>query len=172
MKPGADKPAVKKTMRVVTSLTGVTACAAAFAPATPAQAATSAAHPQSKIVNLGQAGQARDFVADGSVPDQPYSLAAVFTGVSKIQVCGWHPTNDWRCTAYKTGLNKKDTYVWSNIGGNHKSWDRGAIDVYWNGGGAGNWDTCNTNGDYLGHFDSGDPYYVILSPVGPGHPEC
>jgi hypothetical protein len=52
MKLGLDKPTSKKAMRVATVLTGVTACAAAFAPAATAQVATSGAPAQTKYIEF------------------------------------------------------------------------------------------------------------------------
>lgn len=181
-------------MRVATALTGMTACAAAVAPAVNAQAAAQARHtapPKLKIVDLGPAGKSGLRVrvpghTPGAVPDNftpslHYSLGMfIGPGVSKFHVCGWHPGNAWRCTQEVTGLNKADVYGASHIGGNIRSWQRGLTEVYWNNGGPGYWDECNTNGSYLGYlgyFSShgnfySTPAYVWLSPVGPGHPEC
>jgi hypothetical protein len=183
------KSPVQRTMRVATTLTGVAACAAGFAPAA-AHATTDSAHTaqrqEPEFVNLGKRGHARAHInafitqarvaetVDGPVPPSRFSMGALFTGVSKIQFCGWHPTNDWRCTITYTGFDKADSYYFYNIGGNKGSWNRGKVDVYWNGGGAGKWDTCNTNGDYNGFFSSGINGYVsvVLSTVGPGYPTC
>jgi hypothetical protein len=104
-------------------------------------------------------------------------------GASKFHVCGYHGTGTWRCTASETGLNKGSTYLVWKIGGNYRSWRRGLTEVYWNGGGAGNWDQCNTNGAYSGfagyyyssngtYYPANSPNYVWLQPVGPGDPTC
>jgi len=181
---------------VATTLTGVAACATAMAPA--AHAATQAGHaarPDLKIVDLGPTAKAglkvrvpgftQHHVAapDASTPNLNYSLGMTIHGVSKFHVCGWHGTGTWRCTASLTGFNKNDTYLVWGIGGNIRSWRRGLTDVYWNNGGAGNWDQCNTNGAYDGfagyyYSSSGVDYpyysanYVWLQPVGPGDPTC
>jgi hypothetical protein len=192
------KPRVpgSKTMRVATVLTGMTACAAAVAPPVTAHAATQAGHtapPALKIADLGHAGKGRLRVRvpgqtvhaaapDGSVPNLDFSLGiTIGPGVSKFHVCGYHPGGVWRCTKEYTGFNKNSPdWVWQ-LGGNIRSWQRGQTDVYWNNGGKGSWDTCNTNGAYLGAtgywspdlntFDL-SPNYVWLSDVGPGQPEC
>jgi hypothetical protein len=193
MKP---RLARSKTMRVATALTGMTACATAFGPAVTAQAATKSHHtapPEFKIVDLGRAGKAGlrvrvpghtpgAAIPDSPVPNLHYSLGmTIGPGVSKFHVCGYHLNGAWRCTNEITGLDKSSIYSAWNIGRNVESWQRGATDVYWNNGGAGNWDTCNTNGAYIGGTGFylkttgvwvSSPYYVWLSPVGPGHPEC
>jgi hypothetical protein len=190
MKKGPGKPPAKKAMRVAMSLTGVAACGAAFAPAAAAQAAqtTHALPPEPRLEVVGVVGKgmqahlptfARELHPhavhpDASVPAEPFSMGMYFYGASKIRVCGWHPPDTWRCTNSRTGLSENKIYYWPNIGGNHRSWDRGVVDVYWNGGGPGNWDTCNTNGAYLGYLHSS--HYLILgsssSTVGPGQPQC
>jgi hypothetical protein len=184
-------------MRVATTLTGVAACAAAVAPAGIAQAATHVRHtgrPDMKVVDLGPAAKAglrvrvpgfmQHHVAtpDNSPPNLNYSLGITITGVSRVHVCGWHGTGTWRCTVSASSLIKSHVYRLSKVGGNKRSWRRGLTEVYWNGGGAGNWDQCNTNGSYngfTGYFSSTgglhevySPNYVWLSPVGPGHPTC
>jgi hypothetical protein len=183
MKLALDKPAAKKRMRVATTLTGVTACAAAFAPVAAAQAATHAARPDAKLVTIPvaepKAGTIPSYVkyqavADAAAPDQPFSLGIwVKASVSRFRVCGWHPTNDWRCTGSYT-QPYPFTAEFTSIGGNITSWDRGLTDVYWNGGAAGHRDTCNTNGDYNGYLLNS--HYVILGfpsdPIGDGVPTC
>jgi hypothetical protein len=187
-----------KTMRVATALTGMTACAAAFGPAATAQAATQAhqpATPELKIVKLGPVGTAKNglrvhaigqaagqITPDGSKPNLDFSLGMTIGGVSQVRVCGYHPGGVWRCTS-EMPLNKDYSYLIYNIGGNVRSWQRGATDVYWDKGGAGSWDTCNTNGAYNGLagylYNSNDSLrahyslnYVWLTTVGPGDPTC
>lgn len=153
-------------MRVATALTGMATCAAGFLP-TAAQAAT--------------AGQGLKAAPDATAPPQPYYLNVWFkTSVETYQVCGWHPGNAYRCTAWK------DAQAWNShfhvafsVGGNPHSWDRGEIKVAWNGGAAGHWDECNTNGAYYGYVGSGDnPYYSANltsangGGIGDGIPEC
>jgi len=157
MKPRLPR---SKTMRVATALTGMTACAAGFLPTAAAHAATGSGQPakttgpmdeKGKLVRLkvmpgpGAAGPAT------SAPAQPYWLNIYFKeSVYTYQVCGWHPTNEWRCTAHDTDSLVSSPNLIKDVGGNKYSWDRGTIDIYWNGGGAGHWDTCNTNGAYNG----------------------
>jgi|HubBroStandDraft_1064217.scaffolds.fasta_scaffold17897_1 hypothetical protein len=188
-----DAPRAKrKAMRVATTLIGATAWAAAFAPAATAQTAVGshqparerADRPKGQMAVRPDAGTppiprtapgAHLYNPDNTPPAQPYSLAVeVSSHVQTFHVCGWHPTNAWRCTKtysnpgyYSPGLG--DTTIFS-IGGNHRSWDRGTIDVYWNKGGAGSWDTCNTNGDYDGYPISS--HGLLLGPVGFGKPTC
>jgi hypothetical protein len=191
MKPRSPRT---KTMRVATALTGMTACAAAFTPAATAQAGTQGhptAPPGFKVVVLGPAGTtglraqtsghtAGAAVPDGSVPNLHYSLGVTLHGISQFHVCGYHVDNAYRCTPEYTGYNKGLDYLVYRVGGNIRSWQRGQTTVYWNNGGAGNWDTCNTNGDYngyAGYFNSPNalilsPNYVWLTTVGPGDPTC
>jgi len=152
-----------KTMRVATALTGMTACAAGFLPTAAAHAATGAGQPgkttgsmdkKGKLVRLKvMPGPGGPGVAgpDTAAPAQPYWLNIYFKeSVYSYQVCGWHPTNEWRCTAHDTDSLVSSPNLIRHVGGNKYSWDRGTIDIYWNGGGAGHWDTCNTNGAYNG----------------------
>jgi hypothetical protein len=161
----------RKAMRVMAPIVGATACAGAFAPA--AQAAVRPGSPAQEHASQGTgrmparpgSGSMRVYTPDTEAPAQPYTLGIkVSSYVEAFHVCGWHPVNTWRCTAqiknpfYRTGL---DSWYDSNVGGNYRSWDRGQVDVYWNAGGKGSWDTCNTNGAYYGYLAS--PYDVVLT---------
>lgn len=174
-----------RTMRVATAITGVTAAAAGFLPTAAAHAATT---PAGKLAKAGEvkdgklvrlklhhrAGIAPEY---GLAPPQPYWLNVLFkSSVRSYQVCGWHPGGNWRCTAW-TG-KPSDNFA-SHVGGNKYSWDRGTIDVYWNGGAAGHRDTCNTNGTYYDSWSNGASGHasVVLTAangtgIGNGVPTC
>jgi hypothetical protein len=173
-----------RTMRVATAVTGVTAAAAGFLPAATAQAATTPAGRLGKTAEFKDGKLVRVKVdpgpgtagPDNTAPGQPYWLNILFkSSVHSYQVCGWHPTGNWRCTEWTGG-----TSLVLSVGGNKHSWDRGAIDVYWNGGAAGHRDTCNTNGTYNGfvasNARSGYSAVYLTSAngggIGNGIPEC
>jgi hypothetical protein len=150
-----------RTMRVATAVTGVTAAAAGFLPTAAAHAATAPAGKPAKTAEFKGGKLVRLKVdpgpgtagPDNTAPGQPYWLNLVLkSSVHSYQVCGWHPTNTWRCTAWAApnGFDSATT-----VGGNKHSWDRGVIDIYWNGGGAGHWDYCDTNGSYYGSVQLG-----------------
>jgi hypothetical protein len=183
------KPRVpgSKTMRVATVLTGVTTAAAGFLPAAAAHAATTPAGRLGKTTGEFKGGKlvrlkidpgAHAAGPDNKAPGQPYWLDILFkSSVRSYQVCGWHPTGNWRCTSWNY---KPSDNIASEVGGNKHSWDRGTIDIYWNGGAAGHRDTCNTNGTYNGFpisdYQSG--YSAVLltaangTGIGDGVPEC
>jgi hypothetical protein len=165
-------PRPRRAMRVAVPILGAAAGVAAFAPA--AQAAVRPGPPVQEhaggqgagpaSVRLGTGGM-RVYGADTEAPGQPYTLGVKISSyVEAFHVCGWHPTNTWRCTAeIKNPLFRLAAGSWydSNVGGNYRSWDRGQVDVYWNAGGPGSWDTCNTNGAYSGYLAS--EYNVVLT---------
>jgi hypothetical protein len=186
MKPRVPR---SKTMRVATALTGMTACATGFLPAAAAHAATSAGRPGNlakvqtgagKLVRLevfpGGANTRPDITAD---PAEPYWLNIAFkASVTNWQVCGWHPAG-YRCTATQTIGKQTSPFSVLHVGGNNYSWDLGQITVYWNGGGPGHNDTCNTNGAWHGVWypgDSGHESAMLTSTyggyIGDGVPEC
>jgi hypothetical protein len=156
-----EKPAAKKAMRVATILTGATACAAAYMPVGPAHAVVTGGGPAHKptaakpekpklvmrVPAVGLAGLHGTPVAHDV---EPYSLS-VFAQptVSKFQACGYHPPNGaWRCTAYQGNkCFELPMYFcrYQDVGGNIRSWNRGLIRLYWNGGGPGLRNQCNTN---------------------------
>lgn len=174
-----------RTMRVATVLTGVTTAAAGFLPVAAAHAATTPAGRPGKTGELRPGKLVRLKIDPGpdaagpdtAAPSQPYWLNILFkSSVHSYQVCGWHPTGNWRCTAW-TAAPSGD-YA-GHVGGNKHSWDRGAIDIYWNGGAAGHRDTCNTNGDYYGYASPGQSGYAsatLTAPngtgIGNGVPTC
>jgi hypothetical protein len=178
-------PAKSKVMRVATTLIGATAFMAGFAPAVTAHAEGKAQQPTPQQPAREQASRAEgrmvvrlaleaSLTPDNTPPAQPYSLAVgVSNQVQSFHVCGFHPTNDWRCTrtyknpGYNLGYPQYNIF---NIGGNYRSWDRGTIDVYWNKGGPGSWDTCNTNSNFSGYLLS--PNSVLLGTIGFGHGTC
>lgn len=90
-------------------------------------------------------------------------------GVSRVRACGWSSGARWSCTGWGEKLSTSVSHV-TGIGG---TWRRGRFDVYWNGGGKGNWSACNTSGAYSGSAGSGT---VTLGtgtyPAGPGHSRC
>jgi len=167
-------------MRVATAITGVTAAAAGFLPTAAAHAATrpAATTPAGKLAKTGEFRDGKLVrlkmdtglaSPDNTTPGQPYWLDILFKGsVHSYQVCGWHPTNAWRCTGWTT---PSSTFV-GDVGGNKYSWDRGKVSVRWNGGAAGHWDYCNTNGSYNGYAQSygqsGHWSVVLTAPGGTG----
>jgi hypothetical protein len=188
MKPRLPR---SKTMRVATALTGMTACAAGFLPAATAQAAAARGQPGNPVrtrpenvkrvrleVFPGHGPTAPDTVA----PNQPYWLNIWFNvyDVYSYQVCGWHPGNAYRCTQWSvTGNVFGGILSAPHVGHNKYSWDRGQITVKWQGGGPGQWDTCNTNGGYYGSVtagQSGHESVTLWAPgakgIGNGVPEC
>jgi hypothetical protein len=194
MKPRAPRG---KTMRVATALTGMTACATGFLPAAAAHAATSAGRAGNPAkARTGEGKLVRLKVVPGGItpggrtirpditaaPDEPYWLSIHFkTSVSLTQVCGWHPNNRYACTPWTETYYSPDglTKSLQNVGGNQHSWDLGEIKVYWNGGGLGRWDECNTNGTWEGYWSyafSGYRIAVMNSKsgggIGNGVPEC
>jgi hypothetical protein len=191
----------RQAMRVATTLIGATAFAAALAPAATAEAAARPAGPRQPIgerpgrtarpmtVRAGAGatpalGGHRYRPANIAPSGSHYALGIFVSPlVESFHVCGWHPTNTpgdntWRCTPTRDNPNWPDSqYYDGNVGGNTDkwSWAKGTIDVYWNKGGRGSWDTCNTNGDYYGYFAS--QHEVVLNSaqgggIGFGVPEC
>jgi hypothetical protein len=137
MKSDVGKPARKKTMRVATALTGVTACATVFAPTQAARAA--------------------------STPAQPYTLLVdIQAVVSKIQVCGYKSPapGRWTCTAVEPNPKylKESSSAYMGNG-----WRRGKINVWlWDKVATpskGGW-TCNTNGAYHGWVNDGNRVHL------------
>jgi hypothetical protein len=176
----------RQAMRVATTLVGATAFAAALAPAATAEAAARPAGPRQPIgVRPGRTGRTMAVRAGAGTtaalaghrfnPDtlppsgSRYTLGLLVSPyVYSFHVCGWHPTNTWRCTPTRYNPNYLEyAYYDANVGGNKWSWNKGAVDVYWNKGGKGSWDTCNTNGDYWGYLASGHDV-VLTSSRGSG----
>ena len=178
-----EKPAAKKAMRVATILTGATACAAAYMPAGPAQAVTGGGLAHKPTATKPEKPRLRMRFPAASLagrPDvrvahdvEPYSLSAVVgPTVGSYQVCGYHPPNGaWRCTPYASnacyGTNSYCRYY--DVGGNIRSWNRGLIKVYWNGGGPGHWNQCNTNTSVFASSATGHRVAVIANN---GIPNC
>jgi hypothetical protein len=179
MKLFPDKPATKKTMRVATVLTGVTACAAAFAPM--AAAAPAAGHgktatpPPGKAIRVRVPGvSALRMEPKGTVRHdvEPYSMSLIVEpSIASFHVCGYHtPNGAWRCTpTYSNLFYHTIPRKYSKIGGNIRSWNRGTIDVYWNNGGRGSWNTCNTNINVYSSSANGRKVTLI---AGFGIPNC
>jgi hypothetical protein len=170
-----QKSPARKALHVATLFTGVTACAAVYAPAMAnAQTATTPAP--------GLAPPPGDHVmhAGGTSPDiatasnhEPYTLNVYMAAsVYSFQVCGWHTNNQFSCTP-----NFSDPYPTAhtfNVGG---GWNRGKINVWWNGHGRGSFDTCNTNPGGFNGFSNSNGTNVILTgansaPIGFGQPVC
>jgi hypothetical protein len=143
----------KKGLRVATTLLGASGTTVALMPAAPAFA--------------------------GPVPNQPYELNIIFKlSVSQYHVCGWHPGNAWRCTTehFTAHRNGSTVNFASDVGGNGRSWDRGTLDVYWNSGGPGHRDTCNTNGTGNWALESANSVWLwngsFGNGIGNGVPTC
>jgi hypothetical protein len=177
MKLSPNKSSAKKTMRVATVITGVAACATAFTPTLPAEAA-----PNLPASNNG-------------APNSPYNMSVLISGkVSTIQACGYKNVGggEWECTgiiprnspeltAQVLGTNWRQVQLGDN-------WRRGLVKLWWNKHGAGSWDECNTNGTFNGQLDWGvtnGSYSVLLTngvynskggfnqgPIGFGVAEC
>jgi hypothetical protein len=193
MKPRSPR---SKTMRVSTALTGMTACAAVFMPVAAAHAATRSALPGKTEGSTAKGGKMvrvevlpgtnagrhqRVAGPDNVTPAQPYYLDLwLKNSVTSFHVCGWHPTNTWRCTpTYDTPGQKPNPFSYQDVGHNAHSWDRGTIDIYWNGGGPGHWDTCNTNGAYNGYLGQSISVHSVVwlsngtgGGIGNGVPTC
>jgi hypothetical protein len=171
-----------KTMRVATALTGMTACAAGFLP-TAAQAAPAGRLP----------GKVLLATAKGLRPAAPKGAASTSVrmwldilfraSVNSYQVCGFHVTDVWRCTAWKgtTWVSDNKYNEGYHVGGNIASWIQGDISVRWNGGGPGRWDECEVPFSFIGNGSPGaDGYsstwlYGRYSPplgIGAGVPKC
>jgi hypothetical protein len=178
MKLGLDNPTARKAMRVATTLTGVTACAAAFMPAATAHAAT---RPETATRGPDAAHdmriqQARGLQVAAAGLHEPYSLwVYVRPSVkTRFQVCGWQHIGggQWSCTAsYSLGTHG---YEYVYMGSN---WNRGKVNVWWNGHLKGSWDTCNTNaGGFYGSSNPSGTTVVLYGNgkrgVGPGTPTC
>jgi hypothetical protein len=179
-----EKPAAKKAMRVATILTGATACAAAYMPAGPAHAVVTggglahkptAAKPEKPklIMRVPATGLAGLRGAPVRHDVEPYSLS-VWAGptVSRFQACGYHPPNGaWRCTNYQGNACYSTPFScrYGNVGGNIRSWNRGLIRLYWNGGGPGLRNQCNTNISVYSSSATGHKVAVI---AGTGIPNC
>lgn len=189
-----------KTMRVATAFTGMTACAGVFLPTAAAHATPSSAGragnlakvqtQEGKLVRLkvSQGGRTTHPGITGGNPAKSssgYWLDIQFkTSVTTYQVCGLHIHGAYRCTAvtrtsHGTSLSKFAFHV----GGNKHSWILGPISVFWNGGGPGHRDYCNTTGHWHGQWlvpgvsDNGlaSARSAVLSGpglIGNGVPEC
>jgi hypothetical protein len=127
------KSSVKRTMRVATAFTGVTAGVAAFAPA--AQAAP-----------------------DNAPVAYPYTLWVNTGGsTSTIQVCGYKDvgSGEWYCTAREGNPHHGADH--SNYFGTN--WKDGKVNVWewyqFSGVSVELLHTCNTNGAYHGVFRTG-----------------
>lgn len=169
-----------KQRRHATTLAGSAATvlavvAGATATASPASAARPAITQRAAAAVLD--ARTGPLVADGPVPDLDYWLMVnVSAQVRTIRVCGWLPDQAWHCTGWYTAtVTGVNGYQFTYVGW-PSQWRRGRIAVYWNGGGPGKWDQCNTNGAYNGYLWFGDKNAVALGlgghDVGPGNPEC
>lgn len=174
MKIATGRPMARKTMRVATTLTGVTACAAAFAPAAAAQpAAPTGKSAQSATKTTGT--RVRLDSAAVSANHEPYHLWVYASyDIATLQACGYKTGGHLECTpiegsGYTIAVSGREEF---NMGGD---WNRGRINLWWNGHGPGSWDTCNTNvGGFYGR-NTGST--VVLTgksyrPIGYGVTKC
>jgi hypothetical protein len=152
---------------------------AVMASATAAPSPSSAARPAitQRAATAVLDARTGPLMADGPAPDLDYWLMVnVSAQVKTIRACGWLSDQAWHCTSWYTAtVTGVNGYQYTYVGW-PSQWRRGKIAVYWNGGGPGKQDQCNTNSAYIGYLWDGDKDAVALGLAGhyagPGNPEC